>query len=242
MNHNTITPYQSEASKKEQVTKMFDNIAPTYDKLNRIMSAGIDISWRRKAVKLLAKYQPQVCADIATGTGDFAIELLRLNPKKVIGIDISPQMLQVGIEKMKAKKIDHIIEMQVGDSEKLNLADNSIDVVTVGFGVRNFQDLKKGLSEILRVLRPGGALAVLEPSSPTSFPLKQLFHIHFNVLTPWVGKMLSGDDSAYKYLPDSVGAFPNGQAFLDICHKVGFKNGVYKPLTFGTCAMYILEK
>lgn len=242
MNHNTVTPYQSEATKKQQVTEMFDNIAPTYDKLNRLMTVGIDITWRRKAVKMLAKYNPKVCADIATGTGDFAIELIKLNPEKVYGIDISPQMLEVGKQKMKARKIDHIVEMKVGDSEHLVLEDNSMDVITIGFGVRNFENLKKGMAEVLRVLKPGGAVAILEPSFPTYFPMKQLFNLHFKVLTPLVGKLISGDDSAYKYLPESVGAFPNGQEFLDICTEVGFKKGIYKPLTFGMCALYIIEK
>ncbi|MFN0204138.1 MAG: bifunctional demethylmenaquinone methyltransferase/2-methoxy-6-polyprenyl-1,4-benzoquinol methylase UbiE [Bacteroidia bacterium] len=237
-----VTPYQSKESKKEQVTQMFDSIAPTYDKLNRIMTVGIDILWRRKAVKLLAPYQPKVMADIATGTGDFAIESMRLKPTKIYGIDISPQMLEVGKVKMKKLGYDKVIEMTVGDSEKLLLEDNSIDAITIGFGVRNFEDLKQGLSEVLRVLRPGGAVVILEPSFPTMFPLKQLFNLHFKVLTPMVGKLISGDDSAYKYLPESVGAFPNGQDFLNICTEVGFKKGTYHPLTFGMCSMYLLEK
>lgn len=238
-----VKPYkEAEGTKKEQVTNMFDNIAPTYDKLNRIMTVGIDITWRRKAVKMLASYQPKIMADIATGTGDFAIESLRLNPTKVIGIDISPGMLEVGKQKMKAKGVDNIIEMRLGDSEHLVLADNSVDAITIGFGVRNFEDLKKGMGEVLRVLRPGGAVVVLEPSFPTKFPMKQLFSLHFKVLTPMVGQFISGDNSAYKYLPESVGAFPNGQDFLDICTEVGFKKGVYRPLTFGMCSLYLLEK
>lgn len=237
-----VTPYQSKESKKEQVTQMFDSIAPTYDKLNRIMTVGIDILWRRKAVKLLTPYQPKVMADIATGTGDFAIESMRLKPTKIYGIDISPQMLEVGKVKMKKLGYDKVIEMTVGDSEKLLLADNSIDAITIGFGVRNFEDLKQGLSEVLRVLKPKGAVVILEPSFPTMFPLKQLFNLHFKVLTPMVGKLISGDDSAYKYLPESVGAFPNGQDFLNICTEVGFKKGTYYPLTFGMCSMYLLEK
>lgn len=237
-----VTPYNKAESKKKQVTEMFDNIAPTYDKLNRIMTVGIDITWRRKAINLLKKYNPKIVADIATGTGDFAIEALRLNPEKVIGIDISPGMLEVGRQKMVKLKVDHIIEMRLGDSEHLVLADNSVDVITIGFGVRNFENLKQGMSEILRVLRPGGAALVLEPSFPTQFPLKQLFNIHFKVLTPFFGKIISGDNAAYKYLPESVGAFPNGQEFLDICKEVGFKNGIYKPLTFGTCSLYLIEK
>jgi demethylmenaquinone methyltransferase / 2-methoxy-6-polyprenyl-1,4-benzoquinol methylase len=238
-----VKPYkEAEGTKKEQVTTMFDNIAPTYDKLNRIMTVGIDILWRRKAINMLRPYNPQIMADIATGTGDFAVEALRLNPKKVIGIDISPGMLEVGKQKMKAKGVENIVEMRLGDSEHLVLDDNSMDAVTIGFGVRNFEDLKKGMSEILRVMRPGGACVVLEPSFPTMFPMKQLFNLHFKVLTPFVGKLISGDDSAYKYLPESVGAFPNGQVFLDICTSVGFKKGIYKPLAFGMCSLYLLEK
>jgi demethylmenaquinone methyltransferase/2-methoxy-6-polyprenyl-1,4-benzoquinol methylase len=237
-----VTPYNKEASKKQQVTEMFDNIAPTYDKLNRIMTMGIDILWRRKAVKMLAKYNPKIMADVATGTGDFAIESMRLKPTKIIGIDISPQMLEVGKQKMKAKGLDKTIEMLLGDSESLKLEDNAVDAITIGFGVRNFEDLKKGLSEVRRILRPGGAVVILEPSFPTKFPLKQLFQLHFNVLTPMVGKMISGDSSAYAYLPASVGAFPNGDDFLKICSEVGFKNGSYHPMTFGMCSMYLLEK
>ncbi len=238
----SVTPYNNEVSKKKQVTAMFDNIAPTYDKLNRIMSIGIDISWRKKAIRMLKKYNPRIIADIATGTGDFAVEALALNPEKVIGIDISPGMLEIGKQKMERLNLSNQIEMRLGDSERLVLEDNTMDAVTVGFGVRNFEDLKKGMSEILRVLRPGGAVAILEPSFPTRFPLKQLFNIHFNIITPFIGKIISGDNSAYKYLPESVGAFPNGQKFLDICKEVGFVNGVYIPLTFGICSLYIIEK
>ncbi|MEM6804481.1 MAG: bifunctional demethylmenaquinone methyltransferase/2-methoxy-6-polyprenyl-1,4-benzoquinol methylase UbiE [Bacteroidota bacterium] len=241
--HDHITPYQKEeASKKAQVTEMFDNIAPSYDLLNHSLSLGIDILWRRKAIKMLQKFQPKTVVDMATGTGDFAIEARKLNPNKIIGIDISPKMLDVGIKKIKKKNLDELIEMRVGDSEDLDIDSNCIDAVTVGFGVRNFENLRKGLGEILRILRPGGALIVLEPSYPTRFPLKQLFHIHFRYITPMIGKMISGDNAAYTYLPESVKAFPNGKDFTDICREVGFKKVLYKPLSFGICSLYLLEK
>ena len=203
---------------------------------------GIDILWRRKAVKMLGEYNPKTIVDIATGTGDFAVEASKLNPNKIIGIDISPKMLEVGRVKMKKKGLDELIEMRVGDSEALDIDSGCIDAVTVGFGVRNFENLRKGLGEILRILRPGGAVAILEPSYPTRFPLKQLFHIHFRYITPFIGKLISGDNSAYTYLPESVKAFPNGKDFTDICREVGFKKVLYKPLTFGICSLYLLEK
>ncbi|MEL6588826.1 MAG: bifunctional demethylmenaquinone methyltransferase/2-methoxy-6-polyprenyl-1,4-benzoquinol methylase UbiE [Bacteroidota bacterium] len=239
----SVTPYQNpEASKRVQVEEMFDNIAPKYDLLNRLMSAGVDITWRRKAIKNLAPYQPKVVVDIATGTGDFAIEAAKLKPESIIGIDISNEMLRVGRDKMKKKGLDQLIDMRNGDSEDLKLETDSVDAITVGFGVRNFQNLKKGLAEIRRVLRAGGAVAILEPSFPTTFPLKQLFAFHFRVLTPLLGKIVSGDNSAYTYLPESVKAFPNGDEFVQICKEVGFSKAEYIPLTFGMCSMYILEK
>ncbi|MEM7371137.1 MAG: bifunctional demethylmenaquinone methyltransferase/2-methoxy-6-polyprenyl-1,4-benzoquinol methylase UbiE [Bacteroidota bacterium] len=238
-----ITPYQqTDASKKEQVTKMFDNIAPSYDLLNRLLSLGIDMQWRKIAIKRLQPYQPKLVVDIATGTGDFAVVARKLQADKIIGIDISPEMLEVGKEKMKRKGLEDLVEMQIGDSEALQLADNTVDAITVGFGVRNFENLPKGLSEIRRVLRPGGAVAILEPSYPTRFPLKQLFNFHFRVLTPFLGKLISGDNSAYSYLSDSVKAFPNGEDFLEICREVGYSKATYHPLTFGICSMYLLEK
>ena len=221
---------------------MFDNIAPKYDLLNHTLTLGIDFLWRRQAVRQLKPYQPQVVVDIATGTGDFAIEAARLKPQQVIGIDISPQMLAVGREKMARKQLSALIEMREGDSEKLNLPTNSVDAITVGFGVRNFENLEKGLKEMLRVLKPGQAAVVLEPSYPTKFPLKQLFNFYFRRMTPLVGRLVSGDSSAYAYLSDSVKAFPQGKAFTDICLKVGYQKAIYKPLTFGICSLYLLEK
>lgn len=239
----TVTPYQKpDASKKAQVTEMFDNIAPSYDLLNHALSFGIDILWRRKAIRMLKQYHPRVVVDIATGTGDFAVEAIKLNPDKIIGIDISAEMLRIGAEKMKKKGLDQRVEMRLGDSESLNLETDSIDAITVGFGVRNFENLRLGMSEILRVLRPGGVAVILEPSYPTRFPLKQLFFVHFRIITPLIGKLISGDNAAYKYLPDSVKAFPNGADFTRICREVGFKKAEYKPLTLGICSMYVLEK
>ncbi|MEL6672404.1 MAG: bifunctional demethylmenaquinone methyltransferase/2-methoxy-6-polyprenyl-1,4-benzoquinol methylase UbiE [Bacteroidota bacterium] len=237
-----VTPYQQEdASKKAQVTEMFDNIAPSYDLLNHALSFGVDNWWRRVAVNRLKKYRHEVIMDLATGTGDFAVAAARLKPKQIIGVDISPKMLEVGRTKMKKKKLDQLIDMRLGDSEKLNFEDASIDAITVGFGVRNFENLPKGLSEMRRVLRPGGVAVVLEPSFPTRFPLKQLFTFHFKVLTPLIGKLISGDNAAYTYLPESVKAFPNGKAFTDICEKAGFSKAEYIPLSLGICSMYVLE-
>lgn len=240
---NVVTPYEDrERSKKEQVTEMFDNIAPKYDFLNHLLSAGIDIRWRRKAIRMLQPYAPKVVLDIATGTGDFAVEALKLNPEKVIGLDISAGMLEVGRQKMVRKKVDDRVEMVLGDSENLQFEDNSIGAVTVGFGARNFENLEQGLSEILRVLKPGAAAVILEPAVPTRFPMKQLFGIYFRGILPTVGRLVSGDRRAYTYLPESVKAFPNGKEFTDICLRVGFQKAVFKPLSFGICSLYLLEK
>lgn len=243
MSNTPVTPYQqSDASKKAQVTEMFDNIAPSYDLLNHLLSFGIDILWRKKAIRMLKKYEPKTVVDIATGTGDFAVEAKALNPDKIIGIDISPEMLRVGKEKMKKKGLENLVDMQLGDSEDLKLETGSVDAITVGFGVRNFENLRQGLSEMRRVLRPGGAVAILEPSFPSKFPMKQLFSLHFKVMTPLIGKLISGDNAAYEYLPNSVKAFPNGEDFLKICREVGYSKTTYKPLTFGICSLYLLEK
>lgn len=220
---------------------MFDNISGKYDFLNHFLSLGIDVLWRKKAVKMLASIRPKKILDLATGTGDFALECLVLNPDKVTGLDISPGMLQVGIEKMKRKKADKV-EMLLGDCEHLPFEDNSYDAITVGFGVRNFENLEQGLSEMHRVLRPGGKAVVLEPSFPASFPMKQLFSLYFRFILPIVGRLVSSDTSAYTYLPASVEVFPEGEKFLEICDRIGFSKTVWHPLTFGICALYILEK
>ncbi|MEM6764628.1 MAG: bifunctional demethylmenaquinone methyltransferase/2-methoxy-6-polyprenyl-1,4-benzoquinol methylase UbiE [Bacteroidota bacterium] len=239
----TVTPYQdSSQSKKEQVTEMFDNISGGYDTLNHTLTMGIDFWWRKKAVQQLADTSPKLILDIATGTADFAISAIRLNPDKVIGLDISPKMLAVGREKISKKGLDKRIELIEGDSENLPFPDNHVDAVTVGFGVRNFENLSLGLSEIHRVMRPGAKAVILEPAFPKSFPLKQLFAFYFRYITPLIGKMISGDDAAYTYLPESVRAFPEGEGFLAICREVGFAKGESKPMTLGSCAMYVLTK
>jgi demethylmenaquinone methyltransferase/2-methoxy-6-polyprenyl-1,4-benzoquinol methylase len=238
-----VTPYQdANRSKKQQVTEMFDNIAPTYDTLNHSLSLGIDILWRRKAIRALRPYQPETVLDIATGTGDFAIEAMRLQPKKVIGLDISPGMLEVGKKKIAKRGFQSTIEMIVGDSEALPFADDSIGAITVGFGARNFEHLEVGLGEMLRVLKPGGAAVILEPSVPKRFPMKQLFTFYFKRILPFFGRLVSGDKRAYTYLPESVGAFPSGQDFVAICEKVGYRKCSYQPLSLGICAFYLLEK
>lgn len=238
-----VTPYQdADRSKKEQVTEMFDNIAPSYDFLNHALSMGIDIRWRRKAIKLLKPYKPEIVLDIATGTGDFALEAIKLEPQKVIGLDISAGMLEVGRKKIAKRQLSERIEMVLGDSEDLPFDDDSIGAVTVGFGARNFEHLEVGLGEILRVLKPGHAAAILEPAVPSKFPMKQLFSIYFRGLLPFFGRLVSGDRRAYTYLPESVKAFPNGDDFVAICKKVGFRKCTYQPLTLGICSLYILEK
>jgi len=236
-----VTPYSDQRPKKEQVKAMFDNISGKYDFLNHFLSLGIDVLWRKKAVKMLASLHPKKILDLATGTGDFALECLVLNPDKVTGLDISPGMLQVGIEKMKRKKADKV-EMLLGDCEHLHFEDNAYDAITVGFGVRNFENLEQGLSEMHRVLRPGGKAVVLEPSFPVTFPMKQLFSLYFRFILPIVGRLVSSDTSAYTYLPASVEVFPEGEKFLEICDRIGFNKTVWHPLTFGICALYILEK
>lgn len=238
-----ITPYKDkEASKKAQVAKMFDNIAVSYDFLNHFLSLGIDILWRKRAIREIGKIQPKTILDIATGTGDLAVEASVLQPSKIVGVDISEGMLEVGRKKMKAKGLDKMIDMQYGDSENLPFEDNSFDAVTAGFGVRNFENLPKGLSEMSRVMNEGGKLAILEPAEPTSFPFKQLYSLYFKGLLPLVGKIVSKDNSAYTYLPESVSAFPSGDTFLKELEKAGFKNPQHIKLTFGVAALYVATK
>ena len=237
-----VTPYKSDASKKTQVAEMFNNIAGNYDFLNHFLSCGIDILWRKKAIRLLRSVNPNKVLDIATGTGDFAIEALSLKPESVTGIDISQGMLDVGIEKMKAKGHDHIIELKLADSEDLPFEEGEFDAITAGFGVRNFENLEKGLKEIHRVLSPKGRVAILEFSSPTVFPVKQFYHFYFTYVVPTIGKLFSKDASAYTYLPESVEVFPYGQDFLDIMTKSGFSNVKAIPVTFGIASIYTGEK
>ncbi|MDX2362699.1 MAG: bifunctional demethylmenaquinone methyltransferase/2-methoxy-6-polyprenyl-1,4-benzoquinol methylase UbiE [Crocinitomicaceae bacterium] len=230
--------YKEESSKKEEVAEMFNNISKRYDFLNHFLSLGIDKLWRKKAIKMLREISPERMLDIATGTGDFALAALKLKPKEVIGVDISQGMLDVGIEKMKKKKVDDIINLQLGDSEDLPFDDNYFDALTVGFGVRNYENLEKGLGDMLRVLRPEGKAIILEFSKPKKFPVKQFFGFYSKRLIPFFGKRISKDSRAYAYLPESVEAFPEGQAFKDIMAKVGYKNVESTLVSGGIATIY----
>lgn len=239
MEKKEVKPYgDSNKSKKEEVAQMFDNISGNYDFLNHFLSLGIDKIWRKKAVKMLREINPTKILDIATGTGDFAIESLALDPTEVVGVDISEGMLQKGREKMVKRKIDHIISMRTGDSEDLLFDDNYFDALTVGFGVRNFQNLEAGLAEMLRVVRPGGKLIILEFSKPKRFPIKQYYAFHSKYIIPFFGKTISKDASAYTYLPESVAAFPEGKDFEDILVKLGYKNVETKQVAGGIASIY----
>lgn len=239
MTQKVVKPYnESSKTKKEEVAEMFNNISKRYDFLNHFLSMGIDKLWRKKAIKILGKNNPKVILDIATGTGDFALEALKLNPEKIIGIDISEGMLNIGKEKMKKKKVNHIINLQLGDSENLNFDDNYFDGYTVGFGVRNFENLEKGLTEMLRVLKPKGIAVILEFSKPKKFPVKQSFYVYSKYILPTIGKVVSKDKRAYTYLPESINAFPEGQNFIDIMTKVGYKNVKSKLVSGGIATIY----
>ncbi|HEY4323124.1 MAG TPA: bifunctional demethylmenaquinone methyltransferase/2-methoxy-6-polyprenyl-1,4-benzoquinol methylase UbiE [Mucilaginibacter sp.] len=236
----TITPYyDARATKKQQVAVMFNNISKTYDFLNHFLSLGIDILWRKKAINQLKKDQPKLILDVATGTGDFAFEALSiLKPDKIIGVDISQGMLDIAQKKIDARNLGDKFEVRLGDSEQLPFGDNAFDAVTVAFGVRNFENLKSGLSDIRRVLKEGGKVVVLEFSKPRIFPVKQLYKFYFNYITPGIGKLFSKDARAYTYLPESVEAFPDGEGFVFIMERVGFKNTKCKSLAFGICSIY----
>lgn len=239
----TVTPYKDQTtSKKQQITTMFDAVAPKYDFLNQLLSLGIHKGWRKKAINLLKAQQPKTILDIATGTADLAIEAMRLNPEKVTGVDISEGMLKLGKEKITKLGLQNKIELQLGDSENLPFADNSFDAVTVGFGVRNFENLEKGLRDMQRVLKPGGMMIVLEFSKPRYFPVKQLYKIYFRYITPLIGKIFSKDNSAYTYLPESVNAFPDGVDFLNVLTKIGLKDAKTISLSCGIASIYISKK
>lgn len=240
MSERVVKPYGDDStSKKQEVATMFNNISAKYDFLNHFLSLGIDKLWRKRAIRELRVFKPKRILDIATGTGDFALESLSINPQSVIGIDISEGMLKVGIQKMKAKEVDHIISLRLGDSENLAFSENSFDAVTVGFGVRNFENLNKGLTEILRVLKPEGRILILEFSKPNFFPVKQLFAFYSRFFIPFFGKMFSKDKRAYMYLPESVEAFPEGNEFLDILTEVGYSNVSSIRLSGGIATIYI---
>lgn len=217
-----VTPYKdSNLGKKEQVTKMFDTISKNYDGLNRVISFGIDIKWRKRVVSIVSQNKPSKILDIATGTGDLAINMATTGAKEIIGLDISPGMLEVGKKKIEDKKLGNIIKMVVGDSENLPFDDNTFDAITVAFGVRNFEDLQKGLKEIYRVLKPGGTFVVLETSVPTRTPFKQGYTFYTKYILPAIGKLFSKDRSAYAYLSESAAAFPHGEQFNNILVKLG---------------------
>lgn len=238
-----VNPYKNSAlSKKDQVTKMFDTISQEYDGLNRVISFGIDIKWRKKVVALVKKSAPKRVLDIATGTGDLAIQLAATGAQEVIGLDISKGMLKVGRQKIAAKNLTEKVTMVVGDSEALPFDANSFDAITVAFGVRNFENLEKGLSEILRVLKPKGTFVILETSVPSKFPYKQGYSLYTKYLMPLVGKLFSKDKQAYSYLSESANLFPHGEALNNILRKVGFIEVTHLPQTFGSATIYKASK
>ena len=237
-----ITPYH-EGEKASQVEQMFDNIAPTYDKLNHRLSWDIDKGWRRKAIKQLAPFSPKSLLDIATGTGDFAIlSAQMLKPKRLVGADISERMMEIGRQKVKVKGLDNIISFEKEDCTALSYSEGTFDAVTAAFGIRNFADLDKGLSEMCRVLKPGGHLSIVELTTPITFPMRQLFHIYSHTILPIYGRLISKDTAAYNYLTKTIEAFPQGERMVDILCKAGFKEASFKRLTFGICTMYFATK
>jgi demethylmenaquinone methyltransferase/2-methoxy-6-polyprenyl-1,4-benzoquinol methylase len=238
-----VTPYKnSEQGKKEQVTKMFDTISKEYDQLNRVISFGIDVKWRNKVVEIVKKTNPETVLDIATGTGDLAINLTKTSATKIIGLDISDGMLAVGRKKIEKLQLQNRIEMVLADSEKIPFNDASFDAITVAFGVRNFENLETGLSEIYRVLKPGGIFVVLETSIPTKTPYKQGYSFYSTKILPTIGRIFSNDKVAYKYLSDSAASFPYGAAFNNILKKIGFIGIEDKPQTFGVASIYLAKK
>jgi demethylmenaquinone methyltransferase/2-methoxy-6-polyprenyl-1,4-benzoquinol methylase len=224
--------------KKQKVELMFNDIAHRYDFLNHFLSMGIDIQWRKTVRKTLLPSNPKKILDVATGTGDLAIELSKLKPESIIGVDIAEKMLEIGKQKIKKKKLDKIISMEAGDSENLRFEDHCFDAVTVAFGVRNYENLQKGLKEMRRVLKPGGVVAILEFSKPKGFPFKNIYNLYFNTLLPTFGKAVSTHDSAYTYLPESVQSFAEDEAFLNEMKDAGYKNCKQKRLTFGISTLY----
>tara|TARA_B100001248_G_C27397658_1_gene466872 strand:- start:1089 stop:1808 length:720 start_codon:yes stop_codon:yes gene_type:complete len=236
-----ITPYNNSKTKKEQVQAMFDNIAKNYDLLNHTLSAGLHNIWRKKAIQKLTN-NPKTILDVATGTGDFAISAAKYTNANITAIDISKNMLDLGIKKSSNKKLEKRVTFKVADAENLPFDKNKFDAITVGFGVRNFENLTKGLDEIYRVLSKDGIIVILEPSIPKLFPLKQIYYIYFNYLLPNIGYIISGDKSAYKYLPESVKNFPSDKKFINKLKKAGFKNCKHLYLSFGIISLYIAIK
>lgn len=234
---------QSEAKgKKEQVRLMFNNIAGRYDFLNHFLSLGIDKCWRRKLIRQMSKNFPSSILDVATGTGDLAIAAAKIHPLKIIGTDIAEEMLAIGKLKVQELNLQNLIQLQLADSENLPFADKSFDAVMVAFGVRNYENLSKGLEEMCRVLVPGGYVYILEFSKPQKFPVKQLYGFYFNNILPVLGRIVSKDMTAYTYLPESVGAFPSGQEFIEVLQKAGFSHATGRTLTFGVATLYSGQK
>lgn len=239
----TIIPYGKGGDKKQRVVEMFNNIAPNYDKLNHLMSFDIDKGWRHKAMRRLAQYGPKRILDIATGTGDFAILAAKtLKPEQITAIDISDGMMNVGRRKVMEEGLSGIINFKKEDSTNMSFADNTFDAVTSAFGIRNFQDLDKGLTEMCRVLKQGGHLCIVELSTPVKFPMKQLFKVYSHIVLPTYGKIVSHDKSAYEYLTKTIEAFPQGEQMTSILRKAGFAKANFKRLTFGICTMFMAEK
>lgn len=243
MSKNVVKPYSSSESKKHQVAKMFDNIAPKYDFLNHFLSLGIDISWRKKTIRSIANYHPNIILDVATGTADLAIEAANtIKPEQIIGVDIAAEMLEIGRKKISKRNLDDVISLESGDSENLRFDSAIFDAVTVAFGVRNFENLNAGITEMHRVLKQGGVLAILEFSTPTLFPFKQLYNIYFRNILPLIGRITSKDTRAYSYLYESVQAFPDKTRFEAILKSIGFQKVKSKSLTLGICTLYLAEK
>lgn len=238
-----VKPYkESDLNKKKQVEKMFDTISGNYDGLNRVISLGIDKKWRKKVIKFVMETHPETVLDIATGTGDLAISFAQFDIKKIVGFDLSEGMLSIARKKVVKQKLVDRIEFIQGDSEEMPFEDNNFDAITVAFGVRNFENLEKGLSEILRVLKPGGTFVVLETSVPTKTPFKQGYFFHTRYILPLVGKLFSKDKVAYNYLSESASVFPHGENFNNILRKIGFKEVKNKPQTFGVASIYLASK
>lgn len=242
--HDDIVPDNtSDLDKKQQVAGMFDNIAKRYDFLNRLLSGGIDVSWRKKAIAQLKELKPKIVLDVATGTADVALMTWKaLKPEKIIGIDISDGMLALGRKKIEKQNLQNVIELFNGDSETINYPDNSFDAVTVAFGVRNFQNLEKGLREMLRVLKPGGKLVVLEFSKPRQTGFKGLYNFYMKSIAPTAGNLFANNKDAYQYLSDSVQAFPEREQFTEVMQQTGYNNIYFKPLTMGICCIYCGSK
>ncbi|MFZ4563539.1 MAG: bifunctional demethylmenaquinone methyltransferase/2-methoxy-6-polyprenyl-1,4-benzoquinol methylase UbiE [Bacteroidales bacterium] len=231
-----------EVSKKEAVRVMFDDISPKYDFLNHFLSFGIDYGWRKTLVSILKTYHPNSVLDVATGTGDLAIAIEQIKPQKIVGIDISEKMLEIGRQKINQKGLNQVITLRRADAEKIPFSDNTFEAITVAFGVRNFENLELGLKEMKRVLRPGGVMLILEFSHPSSFPMKQLYRIYSRFVIPVMGRIISGNRKAYTYLPESVAAFPSGQKFVDILSGLGLIKAGRRSLNSGIASIYLAEK